>query len=94
MPERAKRIDTRPPRKTDTRDHAAKRGYNYRWQRFRLTFLQTHPLCAECRRQGIVTEATELHHLDGLGPLGARGYDENNLEQLCKTCHSRKTASQ
>jgi len=36
--------------------------------------------------------ATEVHHLDGGGPLGSRGLDETNLQALCKEHHSVVTA--
>lgn len=36
--------------------------------------------------------ATEVDHVDGLGPLGPRGHDWSNLRALTKRCHSRVTA--
>jgi 5-methylcytosine-specific restriction protein A len=53
--------------------------------------LASSPLCAECERRGVVTLATDVHHIvakrDG-------GLDEiENLEPLCHACHSRITAS-
>lgn len=38
------------------------------------------------------TWATEVHHRDGLGPLGSRGHDFDNLQALTHACHSRITA--
>jgi 5-methylcytosine-specific restriction protein A len=35
--------------------------------------------------------ATEVDHVDGLGPLGPRGHDWANLQALTKAHHSRKT---
>lgn len=73
------------------RGTAAQRGYGGRWQRLRAMYLGAHPLCAECRRRGRVTMATDVHHLvrrrDG-GPDS-----EENLEALCHECHSRITAA-
>lgn len=72
------------------------KGYDARWQRTRAAFLREHPLC-ECEEHStqpwiIRPRATEVHHIDGLGPLGPRGFDWSNLRALTKRCHSRITA--
>ena len=36
--------------------------------------------------------ATDVDHIDGLGPLGPRGYDPGNCRALCHSCHSWRTA--
>jgi 5-methylcytosine-specific restriction protein A len=83
----------RKPRQAEhdaQRGTAAQRGYGARWQRVRLRFLKTHPLCAECERSGLVTAATDVHHLV---PRRSGGPDaESNFEALCHECHSRITA--
>jgi 5-methylcytosine-specific restriction endonuclease McrA len=43
--------------------------------------------CAFCGRP-----ATEVHHIDGLGPRGPRGLDQKNLLASCKSCHTRAHA--
>lgn len=64
-----------------------------RWRRLRHLHLLQHPLCAECLRNGIVRQATDVHHvrsfMSGLTPEHRRvlAYDAKNLESLCKTCH-------
>jgi 5-methylcytosine-specific restriction enzyme A len=67
---------------------AAQRGYDYRWQRFSRAYLAANPACA----RGCGRRATDVHHIDGRGPLGPRGYDPTNLEALCHSCHSQVTA--
>lgn len=72
------------------RGSAASRGYDRRWQRLRLMYLRANPFCADCTTSQKTTQATEVHHKvakrDG-------GQDEwNNLESLCKSCHSKRTA--
>lgn len=66
------------------------------WRRTRDAFLAAHPYCmcpAHAALPLIVRPlATEVDHLDGLGPLGPRGHDPSNLQSLTKACHSRKTA--
>lgn len=93
MPERAKTY--RPAhlkrRAPESRPDATERGYDRRWKRMRLMYLNEHPLCASCEARGLVVEATEVDHIDEQGPRGGRGYDESNLMAMCKPCHSRKT---
>lgn len=67
----------------------AQRGYDGRWQRRRVLFLRAHPLCAECQRHGLVTAATDVHHVIALRNGG--GDEDENLEALCHPCHSRIT---
>ena len=37
---------------------AAKRGYNRRWQKARKSYLEAHPLCVQCAKQGKYVRAT------------------------------------
>jgi 5-methylcytosine-specific restriction protein A len=66
------------------------------WRRFSRAYLREHPTC-ECddhvrlpawRRP----RSQVVDHIDGLGPLGPRGYDLTNLQALTRPCHARKTA--
>jgi 5-methylcytosine-specific restriction protein A len=75
------------------RGSAASRGYDAAWRRFRIGFLKANPLCADCLRAGILTPATEVHHVRKL-----RGHPEfrlfaSHVEALCKRCHSTRTAN-
>lgn len=71
------------------RGTATQRGYDARWRRVRAAYLRAHPIC-ECGCGGI---ATDVDHIDGLGPHGPRGYDPANLRSLTHACHSRRTAA-
>jgi 5-methylcytosine-specific restriction protein A len=52
--------------------------------------LRREPLCRECRKLDILTPATDIDHVT---PRSAGGSDEvDNLQALCHSCHSRKTA--
>lgn len=62
------------------------RGYDNRWARHSKRYLRAHPSCVLC---GAPSEHTD--HIDGLGPLGPRGYDDTNLRALCQPCHNRIT---
>ncbi|WP_226550839.1 HNH endonuclease signature motif containing protein [Celeribacter naphthalenivorans] len=63
-----------------------------RWQRLRGAYLARHPLCSDCGELGVVVPATEVDHIERhMGDLG-KFLDWDNLQGLCKRCHSRKTA--
>ena len=75
------------------RGGADARGYNAEWRRARKAFLQKHPLCEECRKDGRLTPATVVDHI--IPHRGDRKlfWDENNWQPLCKGCHDQKTGS-
>lgn len=68
----------------DTRGTSAQRGYTRHWRKLRDRFLQAYPRCFQCGY-----EATEVHHVKPLAMGGDSSW--NNLEALCKSCHSRIT---
>ena len=57
------------------------------WRAIRATVLEHEPLCRECRKQGRVTAATHVDHIDG----DAMNDDPSNHQPLCLSCHSSKT---
>jgi 5-methylcytosine-specific restriction protein A len=77
-------------RPRDTRQHAAARGYDYRWQKFRESYLAQHPLCMDCLP--IVTAATDVHHKKKLRDRPELKYEDSNLVSLCSACHDKRTA--
>jgi 5-methylcytosine-specific restriction protein A len=72
------------------RPNSAERGYDATWRKTRGAFIKTHPVCQD--EAGCIATATDVHHLDGLGPKGPRGHDWSNLQSLCHSCHSKVTA--
>ena len=74
----------------DVRPGSSARGYGYRWQALRADYLRHHPLCVSCEAKGRVTAAREVDHIKPLAAGGSNAAD--NLQALCKPCHSRKTA--
>lgn len=61
-------------------------------QRRRERVLSTDPLCAECRRQGLIVLAIEVDHVVPLWEGGAE--DDANCEGLCVECHRAKSAAE
>jgi hypothetical protein len=63
-------------------------GYDHRWDAASRAYLRAHPWCAwpACTAASAVTD-----HIDGLGPLGPRGFDPTNWQALCQSHHATKT---
>lgn len=73
-------------------------GYNRAWSNASTAYLRDHPWCEcpECAALPMLQRdlATEVDHIDGLGPLGPRGFDPTNWQAMSKRHHSRKTAQE
>lgn len=69
------------------RSPEARKYYGASWRKVRKKFLEEHPLCELCQRQGILTPATLVHHIKVASEGGSN--DEENLMALCPSCHSR-----
>ena len=72
----------------DRRGSAASRGYGPQWRGVRLAFLAAHPICAICQH----CVAVEVYHIEPHRGDVQKFWDFSNLQGLCKSCHSRKTA--
>ena len=73
---------------------AAGRGYGSAWRKASKQFLQAHPLCEECQKQGRYVKATVVDHV-----VPHRGdeklfWDRSNWRALCKRCHDKKTGNE
>lgn len=58
------------------------------WRTLRQYVLNRNPLCVECQAESRITVANEVDHIDGDASNNALV----NLQGLCKSHHSRKTA--
>ena len=76
------------------RETSSQRGYSYKWQQARKSYLAKHPLCAECERQGLVVVATDLDHIIPHKGDKDAFWVRSNWQGLCRPCHSRKTAAE
>jgi 5-methylcytosine-specific restriction protein A len=57
------------------------------WRKLRAEYLRVHPRC-ECDDPSCALPAEHVHHLDGLGVTGPRGFDPANLRALSVSCHA------
>jgi 5-methylcytosine-specific restriction protein A len=64
---------------------ATVRGYGHRWRELARAYRTRHPVC---ERPGCTRPSALVHHRDGLGPRGPRGFDVTNLEAICRPCHT------
>ena len=64
--------------------------HSYKWKKLRQAYAEKNPLCEHCLRYDIYERVAVVDHvfeiLDGGEP-----FDYNNLQSLCRSCHSRKT---
>lgn len=76
------------------RGSAAQRGYGARWRKLRAMKLGADPICSDPYHQhpGQVVAATEVDHILPKARGGTDAWE--NLQSLCGSCHSHKTATQ
>ena len=64
-----------------------------RWRKLRAAYLLSHPLCETCLKNGVVSPATDVHHIheisnaDNALGMAEIGFDADNLQALCEQCH-------
>lgn len=74
------------------RGSAASRGYDYLWTKVRKRALERdNYTCVACLAEDRVTEATDVDHIIAIAKGGDR-LSLKNLQSLCASCHSKKTA--
>lgn len=74
------------------RGTAAERGYGSRWQKARVGYLCSHPLCRACEAEGRVTAAVHVDHIVPHKGDPSLFWDSDNWQPLCARCHNAKTA--
>ncbi len=70
------------------RPNANARGYSSAWQKARVGFLASHPLC-ECGSPATVVDHKRPHRGDKV-----LFWDRNNWAPMCVACHSGRKQSQ
>jgi 5-methylcytosine-specific restriction protein A len=89
MPQRAKQMPSRM--KPRQRKSARERGYSTQWDAFARRWLAVHPLCAECQRQGRLTPAGCVDHIQPHRGDMEVFWRPGNHQSLCTACHTAKT---
>ena len=69
------------------RGSASKRGYDRKWRALRKVILARDPFC---KAEGCNEPSTDVDHI--VPRRGGGTDDPSNLQGMCETCHSRKTA--
>jgi 5-methylcytosine-specific restriction enzyme A len=64
------------------------------WVSLRRAHITKYPLCAECHRQGRLKAASHVDHIVPRRQAPRLAYDPSNLQSLCASCHSKKTAAE
>jgi 5-methylcytosine-specific restriction endonuclease McrA len=64
-----------------------------RWRSLRDKFIKLNPLCQSCLSKGITKAAQCVDHIKAIQD-GGKAWDENNLQSLCNSCHSKKTSNE
>ena len=82
-----KQQDSAPDRKEDIKWYKRRR-----WIRARDMHLRDHPLCERCEAMGFVdARHLQVHHIKNRKDFAELAYDQDNLETLCRSCHSTET---
>lgn len=87
MPTKAPTISPARAKLPKPTDRQQQQGWNYghKWRKLRRQVLNEEPFCRICDQP-----ANEVDHVTPLARGGTN--DRANLQALCKSCHSRKTA--
>lgn len=81
---------------TAPRDRYHKMLNTTRWRKLRALHLARHPFCADCAAEGVVTPATEVHHIRPVSMerdparMERLAFDAGNLAGLCHACHVKR----
>lgn len=69
-----------------SRSEDVNRTYGRSWKRIRDRYIQQHPLCERCQKEGRLTPVDEVHHILPVSQGGRSTQD--NLMSLCRSCHN------
>ena len=61
-----------------------------KWTRLAKAFKQSHPLCEECAKNGIIRAAEVIDHIVPFPICKDYFFDVKNLQALCRKCNIAK----
>ena len=61
-----------------------------RWTRLSISYRATHPLCEECKKNGVIKPATCVDHIVPYPICADYFFDRSNLQSLCDECNHIK----
>ena len=73
-----------------SRPSAHKRGYDYKWQKFRRDFLAVNPVCAMCGAKAEVVDHKDIPADVMLEAYGSFDLDPSHYQALCRRCNTLK----
>jgi len=85
-------VRSREYRSSEHKKEAARLYRTGQWQALRRQQLTLLPFCAECLKAGKYTLASEVDHVVPHRNDPQLFFDPSNLQSLCHSCHSIKTA--
>ena len=71
------------------RERSADLYHTARWTRLSRAWRSNHPLCEECKRNGILKAGTCVDHITPY-PVCKDFFDTSNLQTLCNECNNQK----
>jgi 5-methylcytosine-specific restriction endonuclease McrA len=92
-PHRARASIRTTPHAIGQRGTTVSRGYDAAWKRCRLAHLAMEPMCRHhlARAKPKAVPATEVDHIIDITDAPDLRLEHDNLQSLCKPCHSAKT---
>ena len=64
-----------------------------RWRSISKSFRKRNPLCAQCKRDGLISSAQCVDHIKPISQYGMGvATDIKNLQSLCNSCHAKKSS--
>ncbi|KOA19340.1 HNH endonuclease [Clostridium homopropionicum DSM 5847] len=93
-PQCKERKETKVKEYNKQRGSSYERGYDSKWQRYRIRFLKQNPLCSECLKEGIYTPSKTVDHIVPHKGDMKLFWDRNNHQALCKRHHDINTAKE
>lgn len=81
-------------RERNTNPHEKRFQQFYRstpWRKLSRRWLENHPVCVECLREGVIRKADVVDHVEEIRDDFSKRFDENNLQSLCDYHHIIKS---